>query len=89
MSAQRRRPLDYRLRKARIAVILDEQRLQHDVFARELDLSRQHWSQLFNRRRSLSPAVRARLLANPRLEGIPESELWEVRPVADLTEVER
>ena len=80
------RPLDYRLRPERIALVLDQHHLWHEGIAKELGLSRQYWSLLFNRRRPVSPRIRARLLANPRLEGIPESELWEVRPVAEAAE---
>ena len=78
-----KRPLDYRLRPERIALVLDRHHLCHERFAQELGLSRQYWSMLFNRRRPLSPRVRARLLSNPRLEGIPESELWDVQRHAD------
>jgi hypothetical protein len=77
-----RRPLDYRLRPERIALVLDRHHLCHEGFAQELGLSRQYWSMLFNRRRPLSPRIRARLLANPRLAGIPEGELWEIQALA-------
>ncbi len=78
-----RRPLDYRLRKERIALVLDRNHLCHEGFAQELGISRQYWSMLFNGRRSVTPRLRARLLANPRMAGIPESELWDVRPAAE------
>ena len=44
----------------------------------QVALSRQHWSSLYNGRRPLSPKVRRALLANPRLAGIAEGELFEV-----------
>jgi hypothetical protein len=77
-----KRPLDYRLRPERIALVLDRHHLCHEGFAQELGLSRQYWSMLFNRHRPLSPRIRARLLANPRLVGIPEGELWEIQALA-------
>jgi len=76
------RPLDFRLRKERIALVLDRHHLCHEGFAQELGISRQYWSMLFNRRRPVTPRIRARLLANSRLAGIPESELWDVRPAS-------
>jgi transcriptional regulator with XRE-family HTH domain len=78
-----RRPLDFRLHKERIALALDQSHLCHEGFASELGLSRQYWSMLFNGRRSVPPWIRTRLLANPRLAGIPEAELWEVRPASN------
>ena len=77
------RPLTFLLRREHIALILDQHHLCHEGFARELGLSRQYWSMLFNGKRPLSPPVRARILACPRLAGIPESELWDVVPHAD------
>ena len=77
------RPLDYRLRKERIALALDRSHICHEGFAQELGISRQFWSMLFNARRRVTPRIRARLLANPRLAGIPESELWDVRPTGE------
>ena len=74
------RPLDFRLRRERIALALDQHHLCHKSFAKELKVSRQYWSLLFNSRRPVSPRIRARLLASPRLTGVPESELWEIRP---------
>ena len=75
-----RRPLDFRIRKEHIALVLDRHHLCHEGFAQELGISRQYWSMLFNGRRHVTPRIRARLLANPRLAEIPESELWDVRP---------
>ena len=75
-----RRPLDFRIRKERIALALDRNHLCHEGFAQELGICRQYWSMLFNARRSVPPRIRSRLLASPRLAGIPESELWDVRP---------
>lgn len=74
------RPLDYRIRPQRVALALDQQHICHEGFAQELGLSRQYWSLLFNRRRSLTPRLRTLLLASPRLAGIPEDELWDVVP---------
>lgn len=73
------RPLDYRLRRDAIAVVLDRAHLCHEGFASELGLSRPYWSALFNGHRGLSPAVRARLIACPRLAGLAELDLWDVR----------
>jgi transcriptional regulator with XRE-family HTH domain len=78
-----RRPLDFRLRKECIALVLDQHHICHEGFASELGISRQYWSMLFNGKRSLTPRIRARLLANPRLEGLPEAEIWDVRPASD------
>jgi hypothetical protein len=77
------RPLEFHINRSRIALVLDEHHLCHEGFAQELGLSRQYWSALYNRKRPLSPPIRARILACPRLAGIPESELWDVVPHAD------
>ena len=74
------RPLCFLLRTDRIAVVLDTHHLYHEDFARELGVSRQYWSALFNRQRHLTPMIRRRLLQNERLLGIPEEELWDVIP---------
>ncbi len=68
------------LRADRIAAVIFQHHLSQDGFASEIGVSRQHWSLLFNRRRPLSAKVCRALLANPRLAGIPESELFEVLP---------
>jgi len=65
------------LRAETIQDVLDRQHLTHLRFADHLGLSRSYWSQLFNRRRALSPDVRRDLLASRYLRDIPEDRLWE------------
>ena len=72
------RPLRFLLRPERIGAAIDQHHLSHDAFAAEIGVSRQHWSSLYNRHRALSPKVRWSILANTRLAGIPEAELFEV-----------
>ena len=69
------------LRPAAVRAVLFRDHICQEGFAFELGLSRQHWSTLYNRRRSLTAKVRRALLANPRLTGIPEAELFEVVPI--------
>ena len=69
------------LRPATVRAVLFRDHLCQEGFAFELGLSRQHWSTLYNRRRSLTAKVRRALLANPRLVGIAETELFEVVPI--------
>ena len=76
------RPFRYLLRTARVAAIIAQHHLCHEGFADEIGVCRQHWSGIFNRRRTLSPTVRRALLGNPRLAGIPEAELFEVFPAS-------
>ena len=71
-------PFAVYLRPAAIAAVLFRCHLCQEGFASEIGVSRQYWSSLFNRRRSLSPKVRRALLANPRLAGVAEAELFEV-----------
>ncbi len=71
-------PFAIYLRPTAIAAVLFRHHLCQEGFASEIGVSRQHWSSLFNRRRALSPKVRRALLANPRLAGVPEAELFEV-----------
>ena len=67
----------YYLCTAWFQVFLEQKHLRHRDFARRLGLSRAYWSQIFNRRRHLSPALRRRLLRMPLLRGVDEAELWE------------
>ena len=73
-------PFRFFLRPDRIAAVICLHHLSQDGFASEIGVCRQHWSLLFNRRRPLSAKVCRALLANPRLAGIPEAELFEVLP---------
>lgn len=68
----------YYLRKSRIVTAIDASHLCQAGFAAEIGLSRSHWSQVLNRRRSATPRVRRALLGHVVLRGIPESELWDV-----------
>jgi hypothetical protein len=60
--------------------LLDRQHRSHWGFADDLEISRSYWSQLFNRRRHLTPELRRRLLdhALVRQAGLSEGELWTV-----------
>ncbi len=66
------------LRTATVQNILDDHHLTHMRFADHLGLSRSYWSQLFNRRRHLTPSVRQDLLASHYLRHLPEAELWDI-----------
>lgn len=65
------------LRTGTISHLLDTRHCSHTRVAQMLKLSRTHWSQLFNRRRSLTPDVRHTMLACPIFKDIPEDQLWE------------
>ena len=55
---------------------LDRKHLSQGDFAAKLGVSRSHWSQLLNRRRSLSVRMRQRLLGMRLLRGVAEVEMW-------------
>jgi antitoxin component HigA of HigAB toxin-antitoxin module len=74
----------YYLQKGRIVAAIDASHLCQAGFAAEIGLSRSHWSQVLNRHRAATPRVRRALLHHAVLQGIPESELWDV--VADYAE---
>jgi hypothetical protein len=65
------------LRTQTIEDVLDRHHLTHADFADHLGLSRSYWSQVVNRRRALSPAVRQCLIASRYLRGVAESALWD------------
>ena len=67
----------YFLLSSRVRDIVDEHHITHATVARRLGVSRAYWSQLLNRRRGLSPAVRRRILGCDLFTGVPETELWE------------
>ena len=66
---------------AKVSERLEEKHLNHSEFADKLGISRSYWSQLFNRKRALTPQLRRWLLAAPPLEGLSESQLWERIPI--------
>ena len=68
----------YLLRTAFVQDVLDRNHLSHLRFADHLGLSRSYWSQLFNRRRPLSPDVRRDLLSSRYLRDLPEDDLWDI-----------
>lgn len=67
----------YYLRTEWVRARVDERHLRQVDFARLLKVSRAYWSQILNRRRHLTPAMRQALLACPLLAGVPEEQLWE------------
>ena len=75
------RPPVYVLVKDPIAVALDAHHLTHADFARQLGISRSHWSQLLNGHRRATARVRRALLRQPCLRGISEDALWDRIPV--------
>jgi len=73
------------LRAPLVQAVLDRNHLTHVRFADHLGLSRSYWSQLFNRRRPLSPDVRRDLLGSRYLHDVPEADLWDVVEEARVT----
>lgn len=71
------------LRSDTVQDVLDRHHLSHLRFADHLGLSRSYWSQVFNRRRPLSPDVRRDLLASRYLRDLPEDTLWDVVDTAE------
>ena len=71
------------LRSDTVQDVLDRHHLTHLRFADHLGLSRSYWSQVYNRRRALSPDLRRDLLASRFLRDLPEETLWEVVEVSD------
>lgn len=68
----------YFLWSTRVQALVERQHLTQAQVADQLGISRSYWSQLVNRRRSLTPAVRSRILRSRCFKGVAESELWEV-----------
>lgn len=66
------------LRPDTIQDVLDRHHLSHGRFADHLGLSRSYWSQVFNRHRHLTPALRQCLLGSRYLQGLDEAQLWDV-----------
>ena len=56
---------------------IDAHHLTHADVAGRLGIARSYWSQLVNRKRALSPAIRRTILACDLFAGVPENELWE------------
>jgi hypothetical protein len=71
-------PRVYWLRADIVQTVLDRNHLSHLRFADHLGISRSYWSQLVNRRRSLSPDLRRDLVASRYFRGIPEDQLWDI-----------
>ena len=68
--------LSFYLRTEWWRAFLDRKHLSQRAFAEKLGVSRSHWSQLLNRRRSLSVGMRRRLLGMRLLRGVAEGEMW-------------
>lgn len=75
------------LRADAVQHALDFAHLSHLRFADHLGLSRSYWSQVFNRRRPLSPDVRRDLVASRYLRGLTEAQLWDVVELEATDEV--
>ena len=72
--------LDIRLRPHVINDLLDRHHRNHRGFAGDLEISPGYWSQLLNRHRRLTPALRRKLLEHELVAaaGLPEASLWTV-----------
>ncbi len=68
----------YFLRPETLQDVLDRHHMTHQRFADHLGLSRSYWSQVFNRRRHLTPMLRQCLLGSRYLKDLPEAALWDV-----------
>ena len=68
----------YRLRPETISQVIARNHLTQLEFALQLGVCRSHWRAIFNLRHHLTPRMRRRLLACPPLDGIDESELWDI-----------
>lgn len=73
----------YFLRSARVREIIDERHLTHSTVARRLGVSRAYWSQLVNRKRSLTATTRRLMLDSSIFGTIAEAELWDRIDVPD------
>lgn len=74
---QRRPAVEFKLRTDRVEAHLLERRITHAEFADSLALSRSYWSALLNRKRTLSVAMRRRLIKSEALRDLPEEQLWD------------
>lgn len=70
-------PRRFFLHADRVRDLADQHHLAQSEVADRIGVGRAYWSQLVNRRRALSPAIRRRILACPLFGGVPESQLWE------------
>jgi antitoxin component HigA of HigAB toxin-antitoxin module len=80
MRNQFRRPFIHWLNSDLIAERIDVENLTHARFADHLGLSRSYWSQIYNRKRPLTPMVRCCLLGSRYLQGLSAEDLWERVP---------
>jgi len=71
-------PARHLLRPASVQGALDQHHLSHRDFAAHLGLSASYWSQLFNRRYTLSPRLRRKLKSSPYLQHLDDGQLWDV-----------
>lgn len=73
-----RRLHTYYLKGRTVQEAAERHHVSLSLVAEQLGISRSYWSQLVNRRRSLTPAVRTRMLKSRFFRGMSESELWDV-----------
>ncbi len=65
------------LRTENLQRILDERDHSHVELAQDVGVTPSYWSQIFHRRRLVSPKMRRALLASPILAGVAREELFE------------
>lgn len=63
-----------------IYLVLDERHLTIGDLAAELGVNRQHLGSLLAGRRPVTVRMRQKILAHPKLTGLPERRLWRVLP---------
>lgn len=71
---------DIRLRPEVFRDLLDRHHRNHHGFAEDLSITPGYWSQLLNRRRSLTPKVRRKLLDHELIRSaqLHEQDLWTI-----------
>lgn len=67
----------YFLRTENVQRILDERDRTHVELATAVGVTASYWSQIFRRRRPVTPGMRRALLACPILAGVSREDLWE------------
>lgn len=66
------------LKTEAVIALLVQHNLSHTAFAAQLGLSKSGWSQILNRKRSVTPQMKARLRQNPVTGTLGDDQLWEV-----------
>ena len=69
---------EYRIRTDVLAKAIDDHHHTHEEFAKSIQISKGYWSELFRRKRAVSPKIRRAILDHKFVKGLAENHVFDV-----------